>query len=110
MSFTDTATISSHLGVSDGIDHAMSARAKVFMSGRSQAIRLPKNFRVSGSMVTLKRVPEGILISECDPWDACEEACQGISKSFFTAMDRRNQHRKLEKRARSDDLPMRTHV
>ncbi len=81
----------------------MSARAKVFMNGRSQAIRLPKDFRVSGSVVTLKRVPEGILISERDPWDACEEACQGISESFFKAMQSRNHNLKLEKRAWSDD-------
>ncbi|OYW21445.1 MAG: hypothetical protein B7Z52_00830 [Burkholderiales bacterium 12-64-5] len=81
----------------------MSARAKVFMNGRSQAIRLPKDFRVSGDTVTLNRVPEGILISERDPWDACEEACQGLSESFFTAMEGRNQNLKLEKRAWRDD-------
>jgi antitoxin VapB len=104
MNFTAASTNPWHLVVSDGIDHAMSARAKVFMNGRSQAIRLPKDFRVSGDTVTLKRVPDGILISERDPWDACEEACQGIPESFFKAMESRNQNLKLEKRAWRDDV------
>ncbi len=82
----------------------MSARAKVFMNGRSQAIRLPKNFRVIGSEVILKRVPEGILIAERDPWDVCEEACRGMSESFFKVMENRHKNLKpLEKRARFDD-------
>lgn len=38
--------------------------AKVFKNGRSQAIRLPTEFRVAGSEVQLKRVAEGILIQE----------------------------------------------
>ena len=45
----------------------------------------------------LKRVPEGILIYERDPWDACEEACQGLSESFFTVMENRNQNLKFER-------------
>lgn len=76
----------------------MSARAKVFMNGRSQAIRLPKNFRVTGSEVILKRVPEGILIAERDPWEAAREACQGLSESFFDAMENRNKNLKIEQR------------
>lgn len=81
----------------------MSARAKVFMNGRSQAIRLPKDFRVSGTEVVLQRLPEGILITERDPWDACEEACQGLSDSFFKTMETRNKGLKPEKRAWHDD-------
>jgi len=81
----------------------MSARAKVFMNGRSQAIRLPKDFRVSGGEVVLKRVPEGILITERDPWDECEEACHDISESFFKTMESRNKSLRLEKRAWHDE-------
>lgn len=57
--------------------------AKVFMNGRSQAIRLPKEFRVKGGEVRLKRVPEGILILERDPWEICREACQELSDDFM---------------------------
>ena len=57
--------------------------AKVFMNGRSQAIRLPKEFRVKGSEVRLKRVPQGILVVERDPWEICREACQELSEDFM---------------------------
>jgi antitoxin VapB len=68
----------------------MSTTAKVFASGRSQAIRLPKEFRVSGKEVRLTRVPGGILISEGDPWDAFEEACRGLGDGFLDSMERRD--------------------
>ncbi len=68
----------------------MTTNAKVFASGRSQAIRLPKEFRVSGKEVRLTRVPGGILISEGDPWDAFEEACLGLGGEFLDVMERRD--------------------
>ena len=73
------------------------------MNGRSQAIRLPKEFRVTGGEVLLKRVPEGILITERDPWDTCEEACRELSDSFFRVMDKRNHGLKVEQRAWRED-------
>jgi antitoxin VapB len=42
------------------------AVAKVFQSGNSQAIRLPKAFRLKSRTVKLSRTAEGILISEDD--------------------------------------------
>ena len=36
--------------------------AKVFMHGRSQAVRLPRAFRVTGDRVRVRRVKEGILL------------------------------------------------
>jgi antitoxin VapB len=36
--------------------------AKLFMNGRSQALRLPKELRYKGDSVSLKRVPGGVLI------------------------------------------------
>ena len=63
--------------------------AKVFRSGRSQAIRLPKEFRVKASQVFLKKVPEGFLVVERDPWEICREACQEISDEFIKAMEKR---------------------
>ncbi|MBU6402637.1 MAG: AbrB/MazE/SpoVT family DNA-binding domain-containing protein [Verrucomicrobia bacterium] len=63
--------------------------AKVFMNGRSQAIRLPKAFRVSSSEVYLKRVSGGILILERDPWETFEHGVRKFSASFFEAMAKR---------------------
>ena len=37
-------------------------RAKIFMSGRSQAVRLPKEFRLPGKEVNVKRVGSGLLL------------------------------------------------
>ena len=68
-------------------------RAKVFMNGRSQAIRLPKDFRVKGTEVTIRRVPEGLLLIDADPWEVCREACAGLSAEFVTAMKQREQPR-----------------
>jgi len=61
----------------------MMTTAKVFKNGRSQAIRLPKKFRVKSSEVYLKRVPEGFVVLERDPWDICVEACQDLSEDFM---------------------------
>ena len=37
-------------------------RAKLFRNGRSQAVRLPKEFRFEGSEVLIRRVPGGVLL------------------------------------------------
>lgn len=36
--------------------------ARLFMHGRSQAVRLPKEFRLPGDRVRVRRVKEGILL------------------------------------------------
>lgn len=59
--------------------------AKVFMNGRSQAIRLPKDFRVPCDEVFLKRTPEGFLVIPKDPWQAFLEGVAELSDDFFAA-------------------------
>ena len=48
--------------------------AKVFMHGRSQAIRLPSAFRLPGDRVSVRRIKSGILlqpmITNIDSWFA----------------------------------------
>jgi antitoxin VapB len=48
--------------------------AKVFMHGRSQAVRLPLAFRLPGDRVRVRRVENGILlepmVSDIDAWFA----------------------------------------
>ena len=36
--------------------------AKIFMHGRSQAVRIPSSFRLPGDKVRVRRVPEGLLL------------------------------------------------
>jgi len=58
-------------------------RAKVFQNGRSQAIRLPKEFRVEGSEVYLKKTPEGFLVITRDPWEIFFEGVEELSDDFM---------------------------
>lgn len=48
--------------------------AKIFMHGRSQAVRLPLKFRLPGDRVRVRRVERGIplepLITDIDAWFA----------------------------------------
>ena len=37
-------------------------RAKLFMNGRSQAVRLPKEFRFEGTEVRIRRSGNGVLL------------------------------------------------
>jgi antitoxin VapB len=41
---------------------AKSKVAKLFRNGRSQAVRLPKEFRFEGDRVRIRQVKEGILL------------------------------------------------
>ena len=40
----------------------MSATSKIFMHGRSQAVRLPKEFRLPGKEVKVSRFGRGVLL------------------------------------------------
>jgi len=53
--------------------------AKLFRNGRSQAVRLPKEFRFEGDRTRVRRVPEGVLLAPVitDP------------QEWLAAMDRR---------------------
>ena len=48
--------------------------AKIFMHGRSQAVRLPMAFRLPGDRVRVRRVAKGILLeplaADIDAWFA----------------------------------------
>ncbi len=41
--------------------------AKLFKNGRSQAVRLPKEFRFEGDRVRIRRVPQGVLLEPLIP-------------------------------------------
>jgi antitoxin VapB len=58
----------------------MSIIAKIFMSGRSQAVRLPKEFRLPGKQVRIRRVDGGLLL------EPIEEL-----KDVFKELDRYNE-------------------
>jgi antitoxin VapB len=62
--------------------------AKVFRNGRSQAIRLPNEFRVDSDVVFLKKTPEGFLVIPRDPWDVFFEGVAELSPKFMAGQRR----------------------
>lgn len=57
--------------------------AKVFKNGRSQAIRLPREFRVDTEEVYLKKTREGFLVIPKDPWESFFEGVEELSDDFM---------------------------
>ena len=45
----------------------MTKLAKIFANGRSQAVRLPQEFRFSGSQVRVSRQGRGVLLEPISP-------------------------------------------
>jgi len=52
--------------------------AKLFRNGRSQAVRLPREFRFEGDRVRVRRLPEGVLL----------EPIIASTAEWFTELDR----------------------
>ncbi len=52
----------------------MDKRAKLFQTGRSQAVRLPKEFRFTGKEVRIRKVGTGIVLEPIGKnWDWLHE-------------------------------------
>lgn len=61
----------------------MTTAAKLFMSGHSQAVRLPKALRFEGSEVIAKRFGNGVLLLPVDaPWEVMKEAITEFEPGF----------------------------
>ncbi len=57
--------------------------ARIFASGRSQAVRLPKEFRFEGKEVAVKHFGGGVLLLPLDdPWSLMEEALADFEPGF----------------------------
>jgi antitoxin VapB len=58
--------------------------AKIFKNGKSQAIRLPKQYRFQGSKVYVKQVGNAVvLIPEQDSWQTLIESLAQFSDDFM---------------------------
>ena len=75
--------------------------AKLFINGRSQAVRLPKAYRFDGNEVYIKKVAEGVLlISKYQSiWDLWERNLMKYEEPFITE---RNQPELQQKRESLD--------
>ena len=57
--------------------------ARIFQSGRSQAVRLPKEYRLQGKEVYVKHFGSGVLLLPIDKsWDTLEAALQAFEPGF----------------------------
>jgi len=64
------------------IDTMERKRAKIFKTGRSQAVRLPKEFRFDGDTVLVRREGKAVIL-EPDEWpEGWVESFAGIPSDF----------------------------
>jgi antitoxin VapB len=72
--------------------------AKVFMSGRSQAVRLPKEYRFKDDEVLIKRVGDAVvLLPRTHSWDTLFQSLEQFEPGFRLE---RGQPKKQQRRAR----------
>src|SRR5438128_398962 len=69
-------------------------RAKLFMNGRSQAVRLPREFRFRGKEVSIRREGEAVILEPLDGrrwprgyWERLAELSQDFPADFDLAQD-----------------------
>lgn len=66
----------------------MSRTAKVFMTNRSQAVRLPKDFQFSVSQVFIRRAGDDVILSpRPSDWDAYLETAPVASEAYMSDID-----------------------
>lgn len=59
-------------------------KAKLFMNGGSQAVRLPREYRFEGDEVMIKKIGNIVmLIPEDDPWEMMMAGINGLSEDFL---------------------------
>ncbi len=62
--------------------------AKLFMTGRSQAVRLPRAYRFEGTEVVVKHFGGGVLLlPKNNPWEILEEALGEFEPGFTLTRD-----------------------
>lgn len=63
-------------------------KAKIFKNGSSQAVRLPKEFRLEGEEVYIKKTGNIVqLIPMTDSWDALFSSLDEFSEDFMQERD-----------------------
>ncbi|GHV10223.1 antitoxin [Clostridia bacterium] len=72
--------------------------AKLFPSGKSQAVRLPKEFRFEGSEVGIARIGKMVYLFPKDEALDIFLAGEGMSDDFFEIMEHRKDNEFLTER------------
>jgi len=59
--------------------------AKLFQNGKSQAVRLPKKFRLNGERVYVKRVGNAVVLLPYNtPWQSLVDSLSLFSDDFLS--------------------------
>ena len=68
--------------------HALPAFARIFMNGRSQAVRLPREFRFDTDKVAIRREGRNVILSPpYADWDDYLRNAPRVGEDFVAAMD-----------------------
>lgn len=63
----------------------MVATAKLFQNGKSQAVRLPKEFRFVGDKVYIRKMGNAVILLPYDnPWESFFQALELFPEDFMT--------------------------
>jgi antitoxin VapB len=69
--------------MANSVDKKEEVRAKLFVNGRSQAVRLPKEFRFEGNEVRVRRALGGVLLEAVEPkqkpWSTATELFERLA-------------------------------
>ena len=58
--------------------------AKLFMNGRSQAVRLPKEYRFEGTQVFIKKAGRSVILTPYEaPWQTMIDSLDKFSDDFM---------------------------
>jgi antitoxin VapB len=70
-------------------------RAKIFWSGRSQAVRLPKNFRFEGDEVRIRRHGNAVILEPvAEDWDWLDAIVGKLDEDFARAVQEEPEQQK----------------
>jgi antitoxin VapB len=76
--------------------------AKLFMSGRSQALRLPKDFRMDGDEVTIRKCGNTLIITPKSGQEEWDEWFERFNNMPGTLSEREQPREQQEREAFND--------
>ncbi len=71
--------------------------AKLFQNGKSQAVRLPKKYRLPGNKVLIKKMGDAVILLPYDnPWKSWIESLNLFSDDFMETREQPEQQKREE--------------
>ena len=80
--------------------------ARLFQSGRSQSVRLPKEYRFAGTEVGVKHFGNGVLLLPADnPWQTLQAGLDAFEPGFTLAREQPEEQQRAAIQARAEINP-----